>query len=161
MNFLIFLALIITAYLSGRYVEKRHFADIAKREDLYRHIPLIANQWKQTFTDDCEGQVFGGGVVIGADYFKSVVSGLRGLFGGNMKNYENLLDRGRREALLRLQEKAERWGAEKIVNVRVETAVIGSQSGKQALPCVEIYAYGTAVKKRQNETHSKENSRRN
>lgn len=150
MKLIIFASLLAIGYFTGRSIEKKHYSSLKDREEQYKHIPLIASQWKNHIEANTEGQVFGSGVVIGADYFKSVVSSMRALFGGRMSNYESLLDRGRREALLRMKEKADKWGAEKIINVRIETAVIGNQSGKQALPCVEIYAYGTAIRKEQN-----------
>ena len=52
-----------------------------------------------------------GNVVISVDYFKTVVAGLRNLVGGNVNTYETLLDRARREALLRLQQQALELGA--------------------------------------------------
>ena len=151
MKLLFFLSLLAIGYLTGRNIEKRHFQSIVDREERYQHIPLIAAQWKDHVEENTEGQIFGGGVVIGADYFKSVVSGMRSVFGGRMSNYESLLDRGRREALLRMKAKADKWGAHKMINVRIETAVIGSQGGQKALPCVEIYAYGTAIRNKKDE----------
>ncbi len=151
MKLIFFVTLLVVGYLTGRYIEKKHLMSIRDREDRYRHIPMIASAWKDYVDPENDAQIFGGGVVVGADYFKSVISAMRGIFGGNMHNYEVLLERGRREAKLRMLEKAEKWGAEKLVNVRVETSVIGSQSGQRALPCVEIYAYGTALKKARHE----------
>lgn len=151
MNLLIFLGLIALGYTTGRHFEKNHFKSLTEREEKVRHLPTISGEWKQFINDADQSELFGGGVVIGADYFKAVIAGLRSVFGGRMHSYESLLDRGRREALLRMQEKALKWGADKIINVRIETAVIGNQSGKQALPCVEVFAYGTGIKLNKNE----------
>lgn len=148
------LSLLLIAYFTGRFIEKRHFKSLLEREQKYKSLPLISGQWKNQISAGAEVKIFGAGVVIGADYFKSMISGLRALFGGRMLNYESLLDRGRREAILRMTEKAHTWGAEKMVNVRIETAVIGNQSGKRSLPCVEIYAYGTAVKAESHEVQT-------
>lgn len=145
-NILFFISLLVVGYFTGRAIEKKHYASILQREKTFRHIPLISGQWKNQLLENDDVQIFGGSVVVGADYFKSVVANLRGFFGGRLTTYESLLDRGRREALLRMQKKALDWGADKVINVRVETAVIGNASGNQALPCVEVYAYGTAVK---------------
>ena len=146
MKFIFFLSLLVVGYLTGREIEKRHYRSLRDREERYHRIPLIAAQWKDHILDDCESKMVGEGVVIGADYFKSVISGLRSVFGGRMGNYETLLDRGRREAIVRMLAQADQWGADKVINVRVETATIGSQTGQRALPCVEIFAYGTAIK---------------
>ncbi|MEM1369851.1 MAG: heavy metal-binding domain-containing protein [Cyanobacteria bacterium P01_H01_bin.15] len=56
-----------------------------------------------------------------------------------------MVDRGRREALLRMKAEAMEWGASQIVNVRFETSNIGGQTGG-GLAAVEIMAYGTAIR---------------
>ncbi|MEM9005468.1 MAG: heavy metal-binding domain-containing protein, partial [Cyanobacteria bacterium P01_F01_bin.86] len=61
--------------------------------------------------------------------------------GGRITTYETLLERGRREAILRMKEDAIKWKASKIVNVRLETAEMGGQG----LVALEIVAYGTGV----------------
>ena len=63
-----------------------------------------------------------GGVVISVDYFKRIVTSLRNFFGGNIRGYETLVDRARREAILRLKESCP--DATQIVNLRLETSSI-------------------------------------
>ena len=60
--------------------------------------------------------------------------------------YESLLDRGRREAILRMKEQAIAWGGTQIYNVRLETSNIGSQGGGKGLAALEVTAYGTAIR---------------
>jgi uncharacterized protein YbjQ (UPF0145 family) len=84
-----------------------------------------------------------GSAVISVDYFKRILAGLRNIFGGKVKSYESLLDRARREALLRMKEMA--GDATVIVNVRIETAAIGKQSRRKNIGCLEAMAYGTAI----------------
>ena len=55
--------------------------------------------------------------------------------------YESLLERGRREALLRMKEDAIAWGAVQILNVHLETS--SANAGTVAL---EVIAYGTAIR---------------
>ena len=45
-------------------------------------------------------------VVISLDHFKRFLAGLRALVGGRIRSYETLLDRARREALMRMKEAA-------------------------------------------------------
>ncbi|MEL6500540.1 MAG: heavy metal-binding domain-containing protein, partial [Cyanobacteria bacterium J06623_1] len=73
-------------------------------------------------------------------------SSLRNLIGGRMIVYESLLDRGRREALLRMKEQAIGWGATQVVNVRLETSNIGNQTSGKGLVAIEVIAYGTAIR---------------
>ena len=67
-----------------------------------------------------------GSVVISSDYFKTFIGALMNLVGGRITVYEPLLERGRREAVLRLQEAAMAWGATHVVNLRIETSELGS-----------------------------------
>ena len=85
-----------------------------------------------------------GSAVISVDYFKRLLASLRNLFGGTIRSYETLLDRARREALLRMKESAPA-GTSMIVNVRVETSTVGKNSHKKGVGCVEALAYGTAL----------------
>ena len=88
-----------------------------------------------------------GSVVISLDYFKRFLAGLRTIFGGRIVSYESLLDRGRREAIIRMKEKAMRDGFNMILNMRFETSSIGQVTQqKNSLGCFEIIAYGTAIR---------------
>ena len=59
-----------------------------------------------------------GSVVISVDYFKRFVSFLRDIFGGRVGAYESLIDRARREAILRMKENAK--GADIILNLKLK-----------------------------------------
>lgn len=72
---------------------------------------------------------------IGRDIFAS----LKNLVGGEVSEYTKLLADAREEAIYRMQQDAERLGADAIVNVRFTTSAV-----MQGM--AEILAYGTAVK---------------
>ena len=61
------------------------------------------------------------------DYFRRVVGNVRQLFGGRIKEYEPLLARARRLALLRMTNHAIEMGFDHIVNVRIETARLDAE----------------------------------
>ena len=67
------------------------------------------------------------------------------MFGGNVSAYESVMDRGRREALLRMREKAAKSGADIVVNVKIETVLL-DPPGVSKNPKVSVLAYGTALK---------------
>ena len=69
-----------------------------------------------------------GSAVIGEDYFKRIAAALKSIFGGRLTVYESLMDRGRREAVVRMKQQARAQGATMIFNVRFETASL-SESG--------------------------------
>ena len=85
-----------------------------------------------------------GNVVVSVDYFKRFLAGLRALVGGRIRSYESLVDRARREAILRMKEQAMERGAIVVTAVRIETSSISKGQG-QAIGSIEVLAYGTAI----------------
>jgi len=84
------------------------------------------------------------------DFFKRFLSSLRNLIGGRVRAYETLLDRARREAILRMKEEAIAHGAHMIFNLKVETSSI-HKGRRNAVGSVEVLAYGTALSRPQQE----------
>ncbi|RTZ60266.1 MAG: YbjQ family protein [Gammaproteobacteria bacterium] len=141
----IFLILLALGFTIGTTVEKRHFRSLIRREAEHADLLLIASKLPTPDLKISESHLVGGNAVISVDYFKRFVAGLRNLVGGRMNAYESLVDRARREALLRLKDEAKQLGADMVFNIKIETASI-SQSANKALGSIEVYAYGTAVK---------------
>jgi uncharacterized protein YbjQ (UPF0145 family) len=142
------LLLLAATYFIGTAVERKHQADIERREARNRRIPVTTFE---TVPDDwkiARSGLVSGSVVVSVDYFKRFLAGLRGIFGGPIRSYEPLLDRARREAVLRMIEAARAKGYDAIVNVRLETSRLASsrQDGK-GIPGVEMLAFGTAVRR--------------
>jgi uncharacterized protein YbjQ (UPF0145 family) len=146
MDQIIIVAVLVTlGYFFGRRAENKHFKNLIEREEVMNKLPAMASRmppqdgrYQQTLVS--------GNVVIANDYFKTFVAGLRNLFGGKIRSYETLLDRARREAVLRMKEQAQALGAELIFNVKYETSSISGQDSRK-LPIIEVHAYGTALKK--------------
>ena len=102
MEQLIFLLFLTTiGFFVGRHLEGKHYASIKEREKQTLHIPMMNFGAKQDLPHAHEAQLFVGSVVVANDYFKTLTSALRNLVGGRILVYESLVDRGRREALLR------------------------------------------------------------
>ncbi len=143
-SLLLFLLLLILGYGFGRYAERRHYSSILQREREYSDLLLSTTRRPDADLDLEGGVLVSGSVVISVDYFKRFLAALRNLVGGRMGSYETLLDRGRREALLRMKRRAREVGGNMVFNVKIETASISKDSGS-VLGSVEILAYGTAV----------------
>ncbi|MBE1300894.1 MAG: heavy metal-binding domain-containing protein [Alteromonadaceae bacterium] len=139
----ILFGLIVIGYVFGRIAENNHYKSITQREEVYLRLPCTTNKLPlQTERKILRSEMVRGDVVISVDYFKRIVAGLRALVGGNVTTYETLVDRARREAILRMKERAR--GADEIVNLRIETSsVFKGQQGQ--VGSVEVIAYGTAV----------------
>ena len=143
-NLLFFLTLIAIGYVVGTLVEKRHYRSINDREKKLLYLPVITMK-TVTHPDKkiASAELVCGSAVISIDYFKRFLASLRNIFGGTVKSYESLIDRARREALIRMKEMA--VDATVIVNVRIETSTIGRNANKKGVGCLEAIAYGTAV----------------
>jgi uncharacterized protein YbjQ (UPF0145 family) len=150
MNLIILLALIAIGYIMGTAAERGHYRSIEKREAQTADLPVL-NIGKMIEERPIEGsRLVTGSVVISIDYFKRIVAQLINIVGGKVISYESLVDRARREAILRMKEQA--GGADYIMNLRVETSTIGNSANqKNGVGSVEVVAYGTAVKVRKNE----------
>lgn len=137
--------LLILGFGFGTYREKRHYQSIFKREKQLGKILLFDTRLIPAELEASGGELVHGHVVISVDYFKRFVAGLRKLVGGKLKSYETLLDRGRREAILRMKQQADELGADMVFNIKIETASI-SKGAEGTVGSVEVYAYGSAVK---------------
>ena len=145
----VFLTLLIVGYFAGSYFEGRHFASIRKREAATVNFPTINFDWREEGQVVQQSGLVTGSVVVSLDYFKRMLAALRGIAGGRIKTYEPLLDRGRREAILRLKETARVKGYDSVINVRIETSSLASAraDGKGNVG-IEILAFGTGVRYR-------------
>ena len=146
MSDIIFLLILLAiTYATGTIIEKRHFDNIRKREIALIKKPIInfgAKKWN-TNRKIKKIELVTGECVISGDYFKNFVASLKNLFGGRLTTFESILDRGRREAILRMREKAR--GANFIINTRIESIMINDTYTKDSVPQCAIIAYGTAV----------------
>ena len=140
--------LIALGFLVGSSRERGHYRSILAREDTLRDLPIISIKRVPEDLPDLGPapvtQMVRGNAVISVDYFKRFLAGLRMLFGGRVTTYESLVDRARREALLRMRQQARDLGARMIVNVRMETSSISKGRGG-TIGSVEVLAYGTAA----------------
>ena len=143
------LVLLAVAYFSGRAIERRHYASIRRREQELAMLPAVTfRQIPSAWAVDAVG-VVSGSVVVSVDYFKRFLAGLRTLVGGSIQSYETLLDRARREAILRCKEDARARGFQAVVNLRLETTRVSRASrDSRATAGVEVLAFGTGLELR-------------
>ncbi len=143
-DLIVFIVLLALGYGFGRYAESTHYKSIIKREKQLNNIPAVASKIPPFRRQDLNSQLVTGSVVISIDYFKRFVAGLHNLFGGRVTSYESLLDRARREAILRMKEQAKNLNAELVFNIKLETSSIHKGRGN-SIGSVEVLAYGTAL----------------
>lgn len=136
LNLLIFAAVLALTYFTGGYFERRHLRSLRRRERQSLDLPLLTREEISTDAAIAETRFVSGHCVIAADLFKRALAGLRMMFGGRVAAFESLIDRARREAVLRMKDQAE--GAVEVACLRIVTSQLGP--GR-----VEAIAYGTAL----------------
>jgi len=95
------------------------------------------------FVPDKEvSQVLGlvrGNTIQAKNIGKDMMAGFRNIVGGEIKEYTQMLSEAREIALKRMEQKAEKLGADAVINVRFMTSSVMASAA-------EILCYGTAVK---------------
>ena len=145
MDLLIIIICLVICYVTGSTIEKNHYKNIKAREIALYKSPYVT--YGKSFSKNPKiknSYLVSSSVVIGCDYFKSFLAGLRNLFGGNVSAYESVLDRGRREAILKIRETAFAKKASAIINIKIETVML-DPLGTNQNPKVCVTAYGTAI----------------
>jgi uncharacterized protein YbjQ (UPF0145 family) len=133
------------AYFIGRWRERRHIASLTQRESEFADM-IVTNLKTGADPDGIRSAAFvSGGAVIATDYFKTFAAAIRRIIGGEMHSYETLMNRARREAMLRMLDQARQMGACEVWNVRVDTSNILSATSKNKAASVEVFASGTAM----------------
>lgn len=132
---------IVLGYIFGRMAEARHYRSIIAREKALLALPATSLKSLLGTAPVVRSELVTGSVVVAVDHFKKAASTLRSLVGGPVQSYESLLDRAKREAVLRLKESCP--DAHEIVNLRLETMPL--TGNQRQVNGVEVLAYGTAI----------------
>ncbi|WP_367111972.1 YbjQ family protein [uncultured Psychrobacter sp.] len=145
-NYAPLVILFVVGWFFGARHERQHLARLVISEKELGHIIVSTERfYRPKISANSEGELVLGSVVIAQDYFKMVIARILSLFGKNLTTYETLLDRARREAVVRMRIQAQAKGYNHIYGVRLEVTNI-NQLGSM----VEAIAYGTAVISTQN-----------
>ncbi len=127
----------------GTITERRHYQSIHERELASAKMAVVPTPVSDDTRTVVSARMVTGATVVAPDSFRRFLSGIRKIFGGRLRSYESMLDRARREAILRMKQQAA--DADAIVNLRVETTKIGGNQDRQGILAVEVLAYGTAL----------------
>lgn len=139
-------AMLLGAWITGTLLERRHLnrlllLESGSRDVLALTIEDLPAGWRVASSD-----LVIGNVVISQDYFKRFAASIKGIFGGRIRVFEPLLERARREALLRMKAEARACGHDVIINVRIETSPLAkARNDGKGTAGVEIMAFGTAI----------------
>jgi uncharacterized protein YbjQ (UPF0145 family) len=146
-DLLVPLILLVVGYFAGTMAEQSHYKSIRVRELRLRRMPTTNLKKPPPHWRVEKVALVAGSTVISVDYFKRFLAGLRGFFGGRVRSYESLLDRARRESVLRMKEQAAKQGFDAVINVRLESSNIAApMRNDRGTAGVEVLAFGTALK---------------
>lgn len=141
MNYAPLIVLFVLGWFFGSRHERQHLAQLSIAEQELGHIIVSTERFYQpSVAEDSQGELVLGSVVIAQDYFKMIIARVLSIFGKNLTTYETLLDRARREAVVRMRTQAKAKGYNHIYGLRFEVSNI-NQLGSM----VEAIAYGTAI----------------
>jgi uncharacterized protein YbjQ (UPF0145 family) len=133
----------VVGYVIGFVREQMHFFSLKKRERKLTHIQVSNSKTLPASVKS--GHLVSANVAMATDSFRILSVTFRRLFGGNIKRYEKIKDRARREALIRLREAAITKEFDAIFNIRLETSQIRTTQSRGGGTPVEVLVYGTAV----------------
>jgi uncharacterized protein YbjQ (UPF0145 family) len=134
--------LLLLGFFAGRVAERNHYKSIHEREEKFLTKPAMTTRSADDGREIQHATLAVGSVVVSVDYFKRFLSAFRLIFGGELRAYASVLDRGKREAILRMKESNP--NADLYLNFRMETASISKGRGK-TIGSVEVVAYSTAI----------------
>lgn len=146
---LVFVLLLALGFVSGKAIEHFHFQDLAKRERRLRRLPVLTTSRAPADWRIEDAMLLTGSVVISLDYWKRFAASIRQLFGGNVRSFETLFERARREALLRLKEATAAKGYDALIGVRFDSVELANKGGNgRGTAGVELIAVGTGLRTR-------------
>ncbi len=145
-SLLVPLVLLMAGIFIGGAIERAHFRRLDAAEAELSDMLLTDLRQIPPGMQPKSATLVSGSVVIGSDYFKNIAAALRNLVGGEVRSFDRLMQRARREATCRLLAHARSLNARAVINVRFETSNISAaNSRKKTNAMVEVIAYGTAL----------------
>ena len=121
----------------GSRAEKKHYKSIRLRET---DLAWLAVRCDEFVTEgNQEAWMVTASVVVANDYFKNYIARIKNVFGGRLTSYESLMDRARREVVLRIKERALERGAKEVIGLDLQFNVLDKVG-------VEIFASATAIR---------------
>ncbi|MEM7315954.1 MAG: heavy metal-binding domain-containing protein [Planctomycetota bacterium] len=142
---LVVVVMLAIGFFVGGANERRHFRSLVSRETAMSNFVTTQSKHYLSPTAGNPPCLLVSEVVIASDYLKTFLAGLRNIFGGEVRSFETLIERGRREAVLRVQEHARELGYNAICNVRLNTAEVGGRRVAMAAVICTATAYHSSL----------------
>ena len=135
-------SLLALGFFAGKLTEWSHYRSIREREGATLKVPAVSIKNLDDPRPVRDVRLAIGSVVVSADYYKRFLMTFRKILGGEVHSYSSVIDRGRREAVLRMKESCP--DAHLFLNCRLATSSISNSQGRD-IGRVEVIAYATAI----------------
>jgi uncharacterized protein YbjQ (UPF0145 family) len=138
--------LLLFAWGVGAWMATRHEADLAEREPTVAHLQVHnTGRLEDAVAGPNPPAMVASEVTLGVDHFRGFLGQWKNLFGGQVRSYQMVLDRARREVMMRLLEQAHSLGYNAVANVRIDFVDIsGSALTRRKAADVSVLATATA-----------------
>ena len=83
--------------------------------------------------------IVSGSTIQSKNMFSDLGQGLKGIVGGELKAYNDMMEKAREKATQRMVKQAEDMNADAVIGIRYATSAIMAQAA-------EVLVYGTAIK---------------
>jgi uncharacterized protein YbjQ (UPF0145 family) len=136
--------LVVFGLIIGRTVEKRHFRRLEEFESAHQDFLITQiKSFPMAYIAESAPSLLVAEVVIASDYLKSWFAQWRNLFGGEVRSFQTLQTRAKREAVVRLTQSAIDQGFNAMCNVRIEAVDVGGALTKRKTPMAAVLATAT------------------
>lgn len=137
--------LLLVGLIAGTITRRRHLDSLAERERDYADVAVSdLRSFVRGRPARLAPRLVTSEVVLANDFLGTWLGALRQWFGGELLAYAELVERARREALLRLQERARTEGYTALANLRIESADLGGAEARRGARVVAVVACATA-----------------
>jgi uncharacterized protein YbjQ (UPF0145 family) len=137
--------LVLCGLIIGRTVEKQHFRRLDAFDAQCQDFLITQlKSFPMSVAGESAPSLVVTEVVIASDYLKSWFAKWRNLFGGELRSFQTLQIRAKREAMHRLIKSAMEQGYNAICNVRIESADVGGGTAQRKTPMAAVIATATA-----------------
>lgn len=139
------------SWIFGRWYQDQLMAALEVREKQHGGVvmnPNVISTSNQLHSSQAEtSTLLHVSICVGPSIGQIFFMFIKSLFGGRLHSYDVVLDYGRREVLMRLQQQAAALRCTQMINVRLETSTVSFSKGSDSKrSSVEFLAFATGIR---------------
>ncbi len=151
LSFALPLLLPFLSWAAGRWYQNRLMAalmlDEANQGKMLQSGQHLSTQSPMTTMAAQSSTLLHVSICVGPSMGQIFFMWFKSLFGGQLRSYDVVLDYGRREVLLRLNQQAKALQCSSMVNIRIETSTVSfAKNNQNKTSSVEFLAFATGIR---------------